>query len=1635
MIRNALPVFQAVLALALLLIGGQHRSRAQSYTAEALTFSVFVETDMTFNGGDIDGPVALGGNLTLDGTGQMANQNVGTYYAAGVTNPIGLLINGRLFYTGGGSTNLLQGNIGSSSSQAPAGIKVGNLTGTTVYSTQNNTNVNTQLTPGSYNANPRITLAWSQPANSVGFTPGSLINFGTAFTTFRARSLATSLCTNTVAFTNANGNPVDINNIPSNSQVYINSLSPGFNFLNLTGANLNKIQTLVFNNNGKPNAAKWLIINVNAAGTFNWANFNMSGIANQEAPYILFNFYNATTVNINNSNMVEGTVFAPDAYVFKNMSNNIEGQVIAKSYRQIGGEVHYFNFVPGLPPCAVTCNLSFTATPSPATCNGGSNGSITVGTVSNGTAPYQYKLGNGAFQSGSTFTGLAPGTYAVTVKDANTCESTSQFQVTQQACASLGNFVWYDLDEDGEQDQTEQGVPGVPVFLYQDANSDGTPDGAPIAQMNTTPNGTYNFLNLTPGTYLVGFTAPSGYSVSPQNAVVNDEKDSDPNPQTGRTGPIVLAAGVNDFSWDLGLVAPCPPSGAVGTSHAASVAAAQGQFDFLHFAAEGRIGGVTTYEMDIHRVSPFVVFNQQQFVWPNGTDVPFTIVYDPAASGDNRFVFTLSTGPTQKVLKLDPLNPVSGTPFVRNFDGIWIFTRATNGTGGSIEIDNLVLNGTPVDDSARVAANQAQDFDNLMIKGAALYNGFTLTGTANMAWINAMPTQSNINFGVKLGKLKDCYVCPTGVQASNSGPIACTGTATLSALPNGFQYSWTGPGGFTSSQQNPSVTAPGLYTVTVTDPAGGCSVQASTTVGSTACAALGNYVWYDEDEDGVQDITEAPVNGVIVTLYTCAGQLVAADTTVSGLYFFPNLPAGSYQAVFSSLPAGYAFSGKGLGGDPTLDSDVNPNGVSDCVTLAAGETRLDVDAGIYLNCTINDGGTIGPNQAQCGPYVPSQLASISLPEGGSGVFEYIWLYSLDPGLPYLQWVELLNTNSPSYTPSELIEESTWWVRATRRVGCSNEGGFSNVAATLVKSKPPMAFMPPAGVCAGTAAAIAVDTPDPDVTYSWSFPGASPASASGASVNVTWPAPGTYSLTLTVSQDGCDSVLQREIVIDLCTICANVNGGGSITGGDATCIVPYDPDPITGNLPPGGSGAYEFMWLFTTDPTLPQNQWTPIPNTNSPNYDPGPVTETTYYVRCVRRAGCGSFFESNIVTVEVVPNALSLCKPLPVNGFSLELPALLEGTSTGRYVMSPDDRKFITYADGTAVLEGIFIHTQNSNQRWKASIRLIEKQDWGQWSAAGGSYQGGAANGLHPTWDYYVIDPSGSTLTGRQKFKNKTLSLAPVSAASGFQVGWGANSVDSAFGFFGAFTYTGSYTGSGTIRSSLGECQNVCTPDPLMASRVLLEGAYDPSLGMMSTDLAAQDLLPLSQPFNTDPWNYAGTESVAVMPDSITSWILIEVRNAADSTQIFGRFAALLTRTGEIRALDGFSLAQIGVPSGADYFVVVYSRNHLGVMSRVPAQQYGRVFLYDFTSPDANHADDNTYGDPVQELLPGVFAMVQGDIDASGVVNAADIQNIVLRYFLVGDLESDLDGSGVTNAADIQRAVLRYFRRTHVPQQN
>jgi hypothetical protein len=120
-------------------------------------------------------------------------------------------------------------------------------------------------------------------------------------------------------------------------------------------------------------------------------------------------------------------------------------------------------------------------------------------------------------------------------------------------------------------------------------------------------------------------------------------------------------------------------------------------------------------------------------------------------------------------------------------------------------------------------------------------------------------------------------------------------------------------------------------------------------------AELGDKVWLDLDEDGIQDVGELGVSGVEVNLYLCDDDSLVDSkvTDLDGLYLFANLDADDYYLEFI-LPADHAFTVQGAGGDIFFDSDVDPlTGRTACITLLPGTEDLSWDAGLILDDQID----------------------------------------------------------------------------------------------------------------------------------------------------------------------------------------------------------------------------------------------------------------------------------------------------------------------------------------------------------------------------------------------------------------------------------------------------------------------------------------------------------------------------------------------------------------------------------------------------------------------------------------------------------------------------------------------------------
>ncbi len=476
--------------------------------------------------------------------------------------------------------------------------------------------------------------------------------------------------------------------------------------------------------------------------------------------------------------------------------------------------------------------------------------------------------------------------------------------------ASLGDRVWLDSNYNGFQDSGESGITGVTVRLYSGEDT-------LLATTTTSGGGLYSFTDLLPGDYYVIFTLPgSSYSFSPQNQGGDDNVDSDANITTGQTATTTLIAGENDISWDAGMYQP-PAS----------------------------IGDLVWYDTDLNGIQD---------------------AGESGVAGVTVSLFRPDYGPDGIYLTADDADPVGVT--TTGGTGLYSFTNLVPGTyfvqftlpaGYAFSPLNQGGDDTLDSDADRSTGQTIQttlDFnENDPTWDAGIYQ---LASIGDRVWNDF--NQNGIQDVGEAGINNVVVELYTGAGSL----VASTSTTTIGGVDGSYNFSNLEPGDYYLVFYTP-----GGFAVTSQDqggddaadsdinPATGQTVVTTLSSGENdvtwdagyyQLASLGDRVWNDLNQNGIQDAGESGVNGVTVDLYNSTGTLIGTTTTSGGgLYSFTNLEPGEYYLDFTE-PYGFAFVSQNQGSDDTLDSDVNPvNGTTVLTTLIPNENDTSWDAGIY----------------------------------------------------------------------------------------------------------------------------------------------------------------------------------------------------------------------------------------------------------------------------------------------------------------------------------------------------------------------------------------------------------------------------------------------------------------------------------------------------------------------------------------------------------------------------------------------------------------------------------------------------------------------------------------------------------------
>jgi len=209
------------------------------------------------------------------------------------------------------------------------------------------------------------------------------------------------------------------------------------------------------------------------------------------------------------------------------------------------------------------------------------------------------------------------------------------------------------------------------------------------------------------------------------------------------------------------------------------------------------------------------------------------------------------------------------------------------------------------------------------------------------------------------------------------------------------------------------------------------------------------------------------------------------------------------------------------------------------------------------------------------------------------------------------------------------------------------------------------------------------------------------------------------------------------------------------------------------------------------------------------------------------------------------------------------------------------------------------------------------------------------------------------------------------------------------------------------------------------AKIFFQGPY--SSGSMTTTLNSSGLIPLTQPYNTTPWSYAGTETVASIPAGVVDYVLVELRTGtAAGTKVASR-AGFVKSNGAIVDVDGTDQLRFNVSEGS-YYMIVRHRNHLAIMSAAAVALSAASALYDFTT-----AQTQAYGtNPMIALSGGGFGMIAGDGNADGIVDATDRSSAWNDRLQTGLKSCDVNLDGIVDATDRSDIWNKRLLQTQVP---
>ena len=615
-----------------------------------------------------------------------------------------------------------------------------------------------------------------------------------------------------------------------------------------------------------------------------------------------------------------------------------------------------------------------------------------------------------------------------------------------------------------------------------------------------------------------------------------------------------------------------------------------------------------------------------------------------------------------------------------------VFTDANGcSTAESTVVQDVVT--ITVDNTQDVSCNGGAD-GSISITASGGTTPYTYSWTGPGGYTSTSEDISGLSAGTYTVTVNDANTCsetntvtitePTVLSLSSTSiNESCSGSAdgSIDLTPTGgttpYTYSWTGPGGYTSTNEDISALSAGTYTVVATD-AHGCTETTSVTIttnpiptsnftvvspiceiNQSTITYTGNapsgatYTWDFGGMSIVSGTGQGPytVSGTGGTTYTITLSVTengctSPDTTQTIVvdaqptanagpddevcgngYTLAATPLTAGTGQWTASPSTATFSDAT---SPTSTVTITNYGTYTFTWTATNGECSDQDA---VNITFDEQpvANAGSNDHICG----NNYTLSGVPSVGTGT----WTVSPASGLTII---------SPNSATSNVIANNygTYTLTWTEVNGVCSDSASIDLTFDLV---PTSTFSATDIDCYGDVSTVSyTGNASSSMNYTWDFAGGNVSPGTGQGPHtISWTTAGTYTVSLTVDNNGCTSPTTTVDIIQPAELTGTISSTDVQCHGDQDGTVSIDVS--------GGTSPLSFDW-----------------SNNVHTEDLFGLNGGNYAVTVTDANGCNITMAATVdeptVLLASVPSSLALC-----NGEShIIVPAVIGGTSPYTY---------------------------------------------------------------------------------------------------------------------------------------------------------------------------------------------------------------------------------------------------------------------------------------------------------------------------------------------------------------------------------